>query len=207
MLLACGFILLPLAMAWLTRMRALRIERAFDHSVGATKTIPPTGSFFATETAEKLLTYEQRPRKPRLTWRGWICTLGVAAVSIFLILLARVIYRDDSQALLSAKGVLVIGGFGWYAWLCGSFFVKRWTEFHLLAEGEFARGVVLIQQDYTRSMPRITYTFKDRMGAPLQKKVIDFTHNLFEGMPVSVFYDDGEPSRSVALESSLFRLD
>ncbi|HKD51298.1 MAG TPA: hypothetical protein VKB90_10880 [Candidatus Acidoferrum sp.] len=55
-------------------------------------------------------------------------------------------------------------------------------------------------------MPRIIYAFRDSLGRWFQKKVTDFTHGLFEGMPVTIFYDDKEPSRSMALESSLFRL-
>ena len=58
----------------------------------------------------------------------------------------------------------------------------------------------------SRSMPRITYAFRDSLGRWFQKKVTDSTHGLFEGMPVTIFYDDKEPSRSMALESSLFRL-
>ena len=133
--------------------------------------------------------------------------MGVAAASLFLLLLARLIYKDDSHSLFSAKGLFILGGFTWYFWLCAAFFFNRWKELRLLTEGAFARGVVLVQQDLTRSMPRITYAFKDSMGRPFQKRVIDFTHGLFEGMPVSVFYDEREPSRSMALESSLFRLD
>lgn len=207
LLLACGFVLLPLTMAWLTRARASRVERIPGQSASATRTLPSAGHLVATDTAEKTLKYQQRPRGPRLTWRGRLYSAGVAAVSILLILFACLIYRDDSQALFSPKGLLILGGFGWYAWLCGAFFVSRWKEFKLLTDGAFARGVVFVQQDLTRSMPRITYTFKDSMGTPFQKRVIDFTHGLFEGMPVSVFYDEREPSRNMALESSLFRLD
>ena len=65
---------------------------------------------------------------------------------------------------------------------------------------------VLAQQDMRRSMPRIIYAFRDSLGRSFQKKVTDSTHGLFEGMPVTIFYDEKEPSRSMALESSLFRL-
>jgi len=114
---------------------------------------------------------------------------------------------EESRALSSGKGLLIIGVLAWYSWLSASFFVDRWREQRLLMEGGFAKGVVLAQQDLSRSMPRITYTFQDSVGRPFQSRVIDFTHGLFEGMPVSVFYDEHKPSSSMALESSLFRLD
>ena len=114
---------------------------------------------------------------------------------------------EESQALFSGKGLLIIGVLAWYSWLSASFFINRWKEQRLLTEGAFAKGIVLVQQDLSRSMPRITYAFKDSVGRPFQKRVIDFRHALFEEMPVSIFYDEGEPSSSMALESSLFRLD
>jgi len=42
-------------------------------------------------------------------------------------------------------------------------------------------------------MPRITYVFRDSLGRSFQKKVTDSTHGLFEGMPVTIFYDDKSP--------------
>lgn len=141
-----------------------------------------------------------------MNWRGWIYSLSVLAASILLILLVRVILNDKSQSLWSGKGVFALASFACYLWLCASFFVNRWKERCLLVEGDFAKGIVLIQEDVSRSLPRITYTFRDRLGTQFQRRVTDFSRSLFEQMPVSIFYDETEPSRSMVLESSLFRL-
>jgi hypothetical protein len=128
-------------------------------------------------------------------------------VLILLILLARLIYNEQPRSFWSGKGILTLAALGWYLWLCISFFANRLKEFKLLTEGSFAGGVVLVQQDLSRSLPRITYVFRDSMGRPFQKRVTDFSHALFEQMPVSIFYDESEPSHSTSLESSLFRVD
>jgi hypothetical protein len=49
-------------------------------------------------------------------------------------------------------------------------------------------------------------SFRDAAGHSSQNSVKDFTSGLYEEMPVSVFYNEDDPSQNVALESSLFRL-
>lgn len=203
--LGCAFILFPLSSGLLTRGRVLKVERVRDQFAAPTASIPLTKSFEGSKaTAETL--YQQRPRRTRFNWGGWIYSLSVLAASILLILLVRLILRDKSQPLWSGKGVFVLASFACYFWLCASFFVNRWKERRLLVEGDFARGIVLIQEDVSRSLPRITYAFRDSLGRQFQRRVTDFSHSLFEQMPVSIFYDQTEPSHSTALESSLFRL-
>lgn len=133
---------------------------------------------------------------------------GVLTLCPLLIYGAHLIYRvysDEPQSFKFGRGVLIFVAFAYYLWLCASFFANRWKELRLLTDGFFARGIVLVQNGVGR-FPHVIYVFRDSLGRQFQKRVTDFSGGLFEQMPVSIFYDDREPTRSMALESSLFRL-
>ena len=93
-----------------------------------------------------------------------------------------------------------------YTWMAILFFRNRWREWRLLREGIVADGIVVIQQEVQRSLPRIVYVFEDRVGRKFQNRVTDFSQSLYEEMPVTIFYEENDPSRSMALESSVFKL-
>ncbi|MGB9463458.1 MAG: hypothetical protein WCA94_21440, partial [Candidatus Acidiferrum sp.] len=169
----------------------------------------PLTSFVAhtQETAARDSLYAERPRRVRLSWRGWLYFTGAGVLSVILTFFLSVILRDEALSFYTGTSLIPLAFFGFYVLLCFSFLRNRWKERGLLSDGRYAHGVVLEQQDRPKSMPRICYSFRDFTGHGLAAKATDFSNHLYEGMPVSVFYDESDPARSVALESSLFRID
>jgi hypothetical protein len=207
LLVACGFVVFPGAFAGLTRYRIRQIGSAPIQHVGVSAT--PLASFVAhaSETSARDSQYAGRPRRVRLSWRGWLYFVGMGVLSVVLTLFFSVILRDESLSFRSGTSFIPLAFFGFYVLLCFSFFRNRWAERGLLSEGRYAHGIVLEQQERQKSMPRICYSFRDFTGRGFAARGTDFSRHLYEGMPVSVFYDESEPARSVALESSLFRID
>lgn len=206
LVIACAFVLFPGALALVTRFRTQRIK-AVQVQFLAGGVAPLASS--ATQPAEMVRDsrYPERPRRVRLSWRGWVYSAGVSALLVALIFFFSLIFRDDPVSIQTGKGLLVLACFSFYTVLCIWFFRNRWTEHGLLSEGRYASGVVLEQQEQSRSLPRISYSFRDFGGRGVRAKVTDFSRQLYEGMPVSVFYDEADPAKSVALESSLFSID
>lgn len=207
LLVACGFIVFPGAFALLTRYRMRQIEQIPILYLGAGAA--PLASFTANapETAASDSQYIARPRRVRVSWRGWLYSTGVSALLLTLIFLLHLILRDERATIYSGKGLFVVASFGFYALLCISFFNNRWKERRLLSDGRYAHGVVIEQQERSKSLPRICYSFHDFSGRGFAAKVTDFSRHLYEGMPVSVFYDESDPAKSITLEGSLFRVD
>lgn len=148
------------------------------------------------------------PRRVRLNWHGWLYSIGMGTVVVFLLFLLKVILGDATESFgrQPVKTWLALLGLGWYSWLCIKYVLDRWTEWDLLTGGRFARGIVLQQDVPWRSLPRIVYRFRDVLGQEFHNRVTDFSHGLYEEMPVSVFYKEEDPTQSVALESSIFRI-
>lgn len=67
----------------------------------------------------------------------------------------------------------------------------------LIAHGELAIAKV-IRQWRSQNNYSIQYEFKDASGKTFQNTSSDYTHSLYEGMTVPVFYDPGRPGRQVA---------
>ncbi len=78
----------------------------------------------------------------------------------------------------------------------------------ILANGEFALGRVTSQQDVggrTRKS-KIAYKFTDAHGRTWTGKGYDTTKAYTENMAVMVFYEPNDPSRNVALCTTVWRL-
>lgn len=146
-----------------------------------------------------------RPRRVRLSGRGWLYFLGVAGISILLVLgmsfFVKEIERDLTKDVF--KNFLGIGIFIFWLWQCFSFFRNRIREWKLFQNGEVAVGEVM-QKNSTRYTNNIVYGFRDTANCGFQKRETDFPGMLFEEMSVHVFYDRDDPRQSVALESSLY---
>jgi Protein of unknown function (DUF3592) len=206
LLVACAFVLFPGVSAWLTQIRIHGI-RAIQHRFPVDVTT--FSAAIGAQAPEKLrdVQYMERPRRVRLRPRGWLYSLGVAAFALALIYLPHLIFRDEPVSRHSGKGLLVIAAFVFYFFLCVSYFRNRWREYRLLSDGRPTNGFVLEQHERSRSLPQISYAFRDLGGRESRAKVTDFSRQLFEGMPVTVFYDEADPVKSVTLEGSLFRVD
>lgn len=149
-----------------------------------------------------------RPRNVRLSMKGYLYIAGVAIVAACLLGLVALVLRGTSSLsnTMNAKFVIFIFGFGWALWSCGSFFWNRIRERQLFTNGELSRGQVF-SQSAIRYGSEIIYSYRDASGVSFQKRATDFSEKFYEGMPIHIFYDPLNPSKSAALESSLYRLD
>lgn len=209
LMIGSAFVLFPLCFGLLASFRLRKIRRLITKASGSgglasrlTET-PSRDSSGEDEIASTL-----PPRHVRLNWRGWLYSFGMGVLVAFLLFLLKVILSDATESFgrQPVKASLVLLALGWCSWLCIKYVLDRWTEWDLLTDGKFARGMVLHQEVPWRSLPRIVYCFRDVTGHEFQNRVTDFSHRLYEQMPVRVFYKEEDPTQSVALESSIFRI-
>ena len=144
----------------------------------------------------------------RLSLRGWLYSFAVAGIGMLLVRNALALSNELATSFRQRPGTVAIAvlALGAYLWLCLRYFFNRWKEWQLIRSGRFAKGRVLQQEQASRSFPWIVYGFRDAVGRESHRRVKDFTSSLYEEMPVSVFYNENDPSQSVALESSLFQI-
>jgi hypothetical protein len=205
-MIGAAFVLFPVCVALLD---LVRLKKLRDIRVRADEFVPQVATG---DSATSLLDENDPrialPRSVRLSLRGWLYSFAVVGIAVLLLSVLNRMSTDIATSFRQQPGMI---GFtllmlGAYLWLCGRFFFRRWKEWQLFNSGKFARGIVLQQQTESRSFPWIVYGFRDAVGRPSQSRVKDFTLKLYEQMPVSVFYDEDDPSQSAALESSLFRM-
>jgi len=148
-----------------------------------------------------------RPRVVHLTMRGYAyAAVAMLAAAFVLWLLFRTLRGFAGLSNTSMVSlVFAIFGCSFALWQCVSFFRDRLRERRLFAEGELAQGLVL-NRTQMRNSTRIAYSYRDARGTSFQNRATDFTSQLFEEMPIHVFYDPADPGRSVALEGSLYRI-
>jgi hypothetical protein len=146
-----------------------------------------------------------KPRRARLSARGYIYVGGVSVASVLVLLLLYLCLpglRSSSSNSLAGSAIAILV---WCAglWQCISFFRNRIREKRLLTNGELSAGVV-IDQSTTRNGSLIVYSYRDSVGNMYQYRVTDFSNKLCEQMPIHVFYDPLDSQVSAALESSLY---
>jgi len=147
------------------------------------------------------------PRRVRLSWRGWLYCIGIACLFVALFAILKLVAAEPREISSHPLEFALIGlAYGWWLVLCLRFFGKRWSERQLLLRGKFTKGTVIRQDTPSRSLPRIEYVFHDAGGRTFRKRATDFSLRLYEEMPVSVFYDEDDPARNMALEGSVFLL-
>lgn len=203
LLLGTGFILCPLSFALLAWFRLGRVRSA---TTAASQPREMCISFTEAAIGDRnLLT--GTPRTVRLSWRGWLYCIGVACLFVALLAILRVIaagIREISSHPLKSAFVGLV--YGWCLVLCLRFFGNRFGERQLLLQGKFTKGTVIQTNTRSNSLPQIEYVFQDAGGRAFRKRATDFSLKLYEEMSVSVFYDEGDPGRSMALEASVFLL-
>jgi hypothetical protein len=150
-----------------------------------------------------------RPRKVRLTWKGWINSLLLAAI---VVLSSHWLPDEwdnfqhhrfrDGEAPVAVMVQLMVYGYAFY------FLWKRLRERKLLAYGDVAPGYVTRQWDYGRysESRRIEYTFQDATGRSIAGRSHDPSCSLYEGMTTPIFYDPENPKRSIPLRCSLTKI-
>jgi uncharacterized protein (DUF983 family) len=150
-----------------------------------------------------------RPRKVRLTWKGWINSLLLAAI---VVLCSHWLPDEwdnfqhhrfrDGEAPVAVMVQLMVYGYALY------FLWKRLRERKLLAYGDVAPGNVTRQCNYGRysESRRIEYTFQDATGRSIAGRSHDPSRSLYEGMTTPIFYDPENPKRSIPLRCSLSKI-
>lgn len=209
LMIGSAFVLFPLCFGLLASFRLRKVRRlstkaSADGGLASRLTETPS----CNSSGEDDIASTLPPRHVRLNWRGWLYSFGIGVLVVFLLFLLKVLLSDATESFgrQPVKDSLAILVLGWYSWLCIKYVLDRWTEWDLLAGGRFARGVVLKQEVPWRSLPRIVYCFRDVTGHEFHNRMADFSHGLYEQMSVTVFYKEEDPTQSVALEGSIFRI-
>ena len=208
LMIASAFVLFPVSFALLARFSLNKILRMKTADYVPT----PVPAIRETTSSDALGKYSNAssapPRPVRLSWRGWLYSIGISLPVAAFILLLKLILGDATGSFgrHPVKTWFALLAIGCYSWFCIRYILNRWTEWDLLAGGKFARGFVLQQEVPWRSLPCVVYCFRDVLGHEFRNRVTDFSHGLYEEMPVSVFYKEDDPTQSVALESSIFRI-
>lgn len=205
LLIGVAFLWLPASLVLLGRHRLSRIKRiatapapiVVPAAVGQTRRNFELDRFRLTP----------RPRQVKMGWLGRLYVVGIGgatALGLWLLsFMVRTLLNPPPGAILKLVfGVVVYCG---WCWMCFAFFRNRIREKNLFANGEFAMGTVATRTE-GREGAHIVYVFQAASGAAFQNRVFDFSKNQFEQMPVHVFYDPLDPSRSAALETSIYRV-
>jgi hypothetical protein len=157
------------------------------------------------------LRFAIRPRKLRVSLRGWLYSAGMAASALFWLWLLSVLVSSLKGGFAGVFWRSLLG-FALAAWTLGQcilFFRNRVREWQLFRDGEVSPGRVLARgrkRYWHFSISQIVYEFRDGGQRLFQKRETDFPEQLYEEMALHVFYDRDDPRRSVALEGSLYRV-
>jgi hypothetical protein len=200
------FFFLPAALVIVAQTRLSRITRSGSQTNSDGEVFISPADGIAGSDADPLR-FSSRPRAVRMSWPGRLYAIAVMAVTasiVWLISLSapQLLHPPAGSVFTSFLGV---GAFCWWLWSCVAFFRKRIRERNLFANGDIATGTVLWRRD-GRYGPYIVYSFRTANGNSVQTRCRDYSNDQFEQMPLHVFYDPIDPSRNVALESSLYRV-
>lgn len=203
LLIGVAFLWLPASLVLVGRHRLSRIKRI---ATARAPTLDPA-AVSQTQSNSELdqSCLAPRPRQVKMSWLGRFYVVGVGAATVLglwlLSFMVQTLVHPPPGAILKLVfGVAVYCG---WCWACFAFFRNRIRERNLFVNGEFAAGTVATRTE-GREGAHIVYVFQ-ASGAAFQNRVFDFSKNQFEQMQVHVFYDPLDPSRSAALEASVYR--
>jgi hypothetical protein len=204
--LGVAFLLLPASLALLGQYRLSRIKRI---ATGLARTASPVAADQHTQSNFELdgFCLTPRPRQVKMSWLGRLYVVGVGGLTVLAMCLLSIMVRGllhpvPGAALKVAFAVVV---YSWWGWCCLAFFRNRIRERNLFVNGEFTKGTVATRMEGSQGA-HIVYVFQSASGRAFQNRVFDFSKNQFEQMPVHVFYDPLDPSRSAALETSVYHV-
>lgn len=215
---ALAFFALPLfyalsALHQLRKLRNLSFQPA-AHETGAF-TISEMGS--SSDAPSKTILFKEkefpellalpRPRKLKMTWKGWgYSAFALLVVGLYTVYGLPAAWNEFSN-LHSLRGrnwtvlVPLAVVYGYSFW----FFRNRFRERQILANGELTSGYVTAQKN-GRYAQSIQYCFRLAGGKLITSQCNDASRSLYEGMTVPVFYDAENPTRSIPLDCSLTRI-
>jgi hypothetical protein len=127
-----------------------------------------------------------------------IALFGVLSfAAIFGLHLYTVWARKLSSAAFSTGDWVIAAIVAFLLFLPYTMWRAQVRECDLLENGEVALATVLRQWKGDKSSSSVEYEFKDFQGQTRKGMGFDYTHRLFEGMPVAVFYDRDNPQRQI----------
>jgi hypothetical protein len=202
LLVAIPFVLLPFASGIVTRFRLSKITVSHVDA----KALSVAAATEDDRIAPDDFAFAARPRAVRLTNRGYLYSLGMALVTVFVLWLLSFGVRGLASPSSGNKIKSVFAVVVWTVclWSCISFYRNRFRERRLLANGELSRGMIATQSN-TQLGSRIVYIYNDGNGKRFQNRSTDFSKKLYEEMPIHVFYDPQNSSESAVFEGSLFQ--
>lgn len=170
--------------------------------------------------------YSSVPRSAQFVAKFYSHILIYLAVASFIVAVIFLVYVPptppktgwDVFNLLAVAFLAVL----WIGTTPIGFLRNRVHELHLIRYGRVARGTVLSAHSATYrwlwipstggfGFPHVyyksvVYEFRDSLGHLHKHETHDWSKKLYESMPVTIFYDSGDPNRSVSMECALARL-
>ena len=206
LMIGVAFLSLPASLVLVGQYRLRRIRRIVigpGRTTGAATTGGQTQSNFDFDR----FCLTPRPRYVKMSWLGRFYVVGVGGATVLGLWLLSIMVRamlhpSQGSTLKLFFGVVVYCS---WCWICFAFFRNRIRERNLFVNGEFSMGTVATRTEGSQGA-HIVYAFQSASGHAFQNRVFDFSKNQFEQMPVHVFYDPIDPSRSAALETSVYRV-
>jgi hypothetical protein len=151
---------------------------------------------------QKSLLQTSRPREIRMSTRGRF-SLSVASVgvmgfaAIFGVHLYTIWQRKLSVAAFTPGDWVIAVIVAFMLLLPYAMWRSQVRECDLLENGEVALATVVRQWKGDKGSSSVEYEFKDFQGETRKGIGFDYTEKLFEGMPVTVFYDRDNPKRQI----------
>ena len=151
---------------------------------------------------QKSLLQTSRPREIRMSTRGRF-SLSVASVgvmgfaAIFGVHLYTIWQRKLSVAAFTPGDWVIAVIVAFMLLLPYAMWRSQVRECDLLENGEVALATVVRQWKGDKGSSSVEYEFKDFQGETRKGMGFDYTEKLFEGMPVTVFYDRDNPKRQI----------
>ena len=203
---AVAFLLLPASLALIGQYRLSKIKRLATSPLQATGPAASGGQLQSDFELDRFC-LTPRPRKVKMSWLGRLYVVGVLGATVLglwlLSFMAQTLVHPPPGA--AVKLVFGVGVYCWCCWICFVFFRNRIRERNLFVKGEVATGTVATRKEGDQGA-YIVYVFQAASDGAFQNRVFDFSKNQFEQMPVHVFYDPLDPSRSAAFEASVYRI-
>jgi hypothetical protein len=151
---------------------------------------------------QKSLLQTSRPREIRMSTRGrfslsvaFVGVMGFAA--IFGVHLYTIWQRKLSVAAFTPGDWVIAVIVAFMLLLPYAMWRSQVRECDLLENGEVALATVVRQWKGDKGSSSVEYEFKDFQGETRKGIGFDYTEKLFEGMPVTVFYDRDNPKRQI----------
>ena len=183
-------------------MRAATVPYNSFASSAAGRVAASSNATVKPNAQQKSLLQTSRPREIRMSTRGrfslsvaFVGVMGFAA--IFGVHLYTIWQRKLSVAAFTPGDWVIAVIVAFMLLLPYAMWRSQVRECDLLENGEVALATVVRQWKGDKGSSSVEYEFKDFQGETRKGMGFDYTEKLFEGMPVTVFYDRDNPKRQI----------